>query len=167
MKIQEGQEISLASYEREHLRLIEISPDFFHSLCENDRFAEILDDLDVARADQLHLFETLDVDGNGTLDLEELIVGIEKLRGDPRRADIISVNLMLRSLQNTFLEHAVHVDNKFTRMSSEIQCASPVVSIRSPEGSKENHLPPGIKKATSGRSRSLNALRDLSESQLC
>jgi hypothetical protein len=83
------------------LMKMEISPDFFIEICSNQRFQDILHELDVAEEDQLDLFDTLDVDGGGTIDLEELILGIHKLRGDPRRADIISVALMVKCLQET------------------------------------------------------------------
>merc|ERR1712176_1140349 len=62
-------------------------------------FQDLLKDLDIADEDQLDLFETLDVDGGGTIDLEEFVVGLSRLRGDPRRSDIVSVNLIVRSIQ--------------------------------------------------------------------
>eukprot|EP00927_Polykrikos_kofoidii_P085953 TRINITY_DN9487_c1_g1_i1.p1 TRINITY_DN9487_c1_g1~~TRINITY_DN9487_c1_g1_i1.p1 ORF type:complete len:653 (-),score=75.29 TRINITY_DN9487_c1_g1_i1:44-2002(-) len=81
---------------------IRISADFFEELCEHSRFRDILCELDVAEENQTDLFETLDVDGGGTLDAFELINGINKLRGDPRRADVISVGLTLRSMLFSF-----------------------------------------------------------------
>eukprot|EP00927_Polykrikos_kofoidii_P068380 TRINITY_DN6375_c1_g1_i1.p1 TRINITY_DN6375_c1_g1~~TRINITY_DN6375_c1_g1_i1.p1 ORF type:complete len:659 (-),score=97.30 TRINITY_DN6375_c1_g1_i1:39-2015(-) len=96
-------------YEPHELLSINISADFFEKLCMNPRFREILRELDIADEDQLDLFETLDVDGGGTLDLHELIVGIGKLRGDPRRADVIAVSLTLRSLQTNFQSFERHV----------------------------------------------------------
>lgn len=35
----------------------------------------------------------------GTIDLEEMIVGIAKLRGEARRSDIVGVGLVARSIQ--------------------------------------------------------------------
>merc|ERR1712050_242038 len=89
--------------------LIEITPEFFEDLRTYNEFQEILRDLDIADEDQLDLFDTLDVDGGGTIDLEELIVGISKLRGDARRSDIIGVNLITRNLQTALLELATTV----------------------------------------------------------
>jgi len=80
----------------------QITPDLFQELCKNARFSAILEDLDVSEEDRMGLFDTLDVDGGGTIDLHELISGIAKLRGDPRRADIIEVGLILRSVQAAF-----------------------------------------------------------------
>jgi hypothetical protein len=81
----------------------DISLSLFEKLCESSKFRDILSALDVAEEDQLDLFDTLDVDGGGTLDTVELVSGISMLRGDPRRADIISVGLTVRSLQGMFL----------------------------------------------------------------
>jgi hypothetical protein len=72
----------------------EISHEFFQMLGHDHLFGELLRDLDIAQDDQQGLFETFDVDGSGTLALHELIFGIRKLRGDPRRSDIISTNLL-------------------------------------------------------------------------
>jgi len=81
-----------------------ITPEFFAVLSKNDNFQQILSDLDVSDEDQLDLFETLDANNSGCLDLEELIVGIAKLRGDARRADVVTVNLLLRHVQAVILE---------------------------------------------------------------
>jgi len=78
---------------------MEISPALFEKLVQTKKVREILSDLDVAEEDQANLFETLDVDGSGTIDVEELCEGISKLRGDARRSDIIAVNLQIRNLQ--------------------------------------------------------------------
>eukprot|EP00420_Gonyaulax_spinifera_P013589 CAMPEP_0197932720 /NCGR_PEP_ID=MMETSP1439-20131203/109036_1 /TAXON_ID=66791 /ORGANISM="Gonyaulax spinifera, Strain CCMP409" /LENGTH=315 /DNA_ID=CAMNT_0043555519 /DNA_START=101 /DNA_END=1045 /DNA_ORIENTATION=- len=88
---------------------LEITPEFFHELRGTHQFQEILRDLDVADEDQLDLFDTLDVNGNGIIDLEELVIGIAKLRGDARRSDIVAVGLMVRSMQMslTSLEDSV------------------------------------------------------------
>merc|ERR1719148_44652 len=98
----------------EMLKTIQITPEFFDHLRTFKEFQDLLRDLDVADEDQLDLFETLDVDGGGTIDLEELVVGICKLRGDARRSDIVGVNLMTRSLQQTIsrFEEAVLEDLK-------------------------------------------------------
>eukprot|EP00927_Polykrikos_kofoidii_P048267 TRINITY_DN4248_c0_g1_i4.p1 TRINITY_DN4248_c0_g1~~TRINITY_DN4248_c0_g1_i4.p1 ORF type:complete len:645 (-),score=100.21 TRINITY_DN4248_c0_g1_i4:36-1895(-) len=79
-----------------------ISMSLFDELCEHSTFRDILAELDVAEEDQFDLFDTLDVDGGGTLDTAELVTGISMLRGDPRRADIVSIGLTVRSLQGMF-----------------------------------------------------------------
>merc|ERR1712032_95463 len=43
-------------------------------------------------------------DGGGTIDVEELIMGIAKLRGEARRADLVATLLITRSLQASIQE---------------------------------------------------------------
>eukprot|EP00927_Polykrikos_kofoidii_P021102 TRINITY_DN20098_c0_g3_i1.p1 TRINITY_DN20098_c0_g3~~TRINITY_DN20098_c0_g3_i1.p1 ORF type:complete len:642 (-),score=93.87 TRINITY_DN20098_c0_g3_i1:26-1951(-) len=93
----------------------QISAEHFQELCEIPRFRDILAELDIAEEDQMDLFETLDVDGGGTLDAVEIINGINKLRGDPRRADIISVSLTLRSMFFSFQQFEAEVLNMFAQ----------------------------------------------------
>jgi len=86
-----------------------ITPELFDVLRGHPRFQEILTELDVADEDQLDLFETLDFDGSGSIDLQELILGISKLRGDARRADIVGISLMVRSLQHQLFDFEARV----------------------------------------------------------
>jgi len=79
---------------------LELTPEIFHDLLQHEEFQQILRDLDVEDEEQHDLFDTLDVDGGGTLDLEELISGIAKLRGEARRSDIIGIGLRVRSTQD-------------------------------------------------------------------
>lgn len=88
---------------------MQITPEIFDLLKRCAQFQEILTDLDVSDEDQLDLFETLDFDGSGQLDLQELILGISKLRGDARRADIVAVGLMMRSMQHALLDFEASV----------------------------------------------------------
>merc|ERR1719203_1563321 len=78
---------------------MDITPELFEELRRHHEFQDILRDLDISDEDQLDLFDTLDVDGGGSIDLEELVAGISKLRGDARRSDIVGVGLIVRSIQ--------------------------------------------------------------------
>eukprot|EP00443_Scrippsiella_acuminata_P032360 CAMPEP_0115282756 /NCGR_PEP_ID=MMETSP0270-20121206/60013_1 /TAXON_ID=71861 /ORGANISM="Scrippsiella trochoidea, Strain CCMP3099" /LENGTH=185 /DNA_ID=CAMNT_0002699625 /DNA_START=69 /DNA_END=626 /DNA_ORIENTATION=+ len=78
---------------------MQVSVTVFNKLCRNSKVRDIFRDLDVAEEDQTNLFEALDVDGSGTIDIEELFEGIAKLRGDARRSDIVSMSLQIRNLQ--------------------------------------------------------------------
>eukprot|EP00928_Gymnodinium_smaydae_P000381 TRINITY_DN10149_c0_g1_i3.p1 TRINITY_DN10149_c0_g1~~TRINITY_DN10149_c0_g1_i3.p1 ORF type:complete len:635 (-),score=101.53 TRINITY_DN10149_c0_g1_i3:285-2189(-) len=98
----EGEEASDPTLEE--LVQMEVDVDLFHELCTHQQFQEVLRDLDVNEEDQLDLFETLDVDGGGTLDLVELVTGIKKLRGEARKSDIIGVSLVVRHLQGILRE---------------------------------------------------------------
>lgn len=78
---------------------LQITPDLFAFLRTFKEFKAVLEDLDISDEDQVDLFDTLDVDGGGTIDLDEMIIGISKLRGDARRSDIVGVGLKVRSIQ--------------------------------------------------------------------
>merc|ERR1712232_855773 len=104
---------------------MDITEEMFSNLNANPKFADILRDLDIAEEDMFNLFETLDADGSGSIDLEELTDGIAKLRGGARRSDIIAVNFMLRSVQqenqeffSTILQALKGRDPDMMRMSS-------------------------------------------------
>mmetsp|Transcript_138487 Transcript_138487/g.359897 ORF Transcript_138487/g.359897 Transcript_138487/m.359897 type:complete len:644 (+) Transcript_138487:55-1986(+) len=100
---------ALSSLSLEELSEVSIAPKLFAELRSNRRFCDILHELDIADQDQVDLFDTVDVDGNGFIGLEELVQGIAKLRGDARRSDIVSVSLMVRALQADFavFQHSV------------------------------------------------------------
>mmetsp|Transcript_5820 Transcript_5820/g.16845 ORF Transcript_5820/g.16845 Transcript_5820/m.16845 type:complete len:206 (+) Transcript_5820:2-619(+) len=90
---------ALSQAEVERAAVLQITPEFFKTLCSFWEFKHIMEELDISEEDQVGLFDTLDIDGSGTLDLQELIVGIAKLRGEARRSDIVEVGLVARSLQ--------------------------------------------------------------------
>merc|ERR1719296_430750 len=50
------------------LRVLHITPSFFKELCSNQAFRDSLRQLDIPDEEQLDLFDTLDIDGGGTLD---------------------------------------------------------------------------------------------------
>mmetsp|Transcript_30385 Transcript_30385/g.69949 ORF Transcript_30385/g.69949 Transcript_30385/m.69949 type:complete len:642 (+) Transcript_30385:101-2026(+) len=78
---------------------MEVSKDVFTDFLLDPEVCAILDALDVPEEERLDIFEVLDANGNGTLQLEELINGVIKLRGEPRRSDTVHVLLVIQSLQ--------------------------------------------------------------------
>jgi len=80
-------------------RWMEITPEFFNEFRYEARVQKIFDELDLADEDQFNLFDTLDADKSGTIDLEELCIGIQKLRGEACRSDIISINIMIQNVR--------------------------------------------------------------------
>eukprot|EP00929_Paragymnodinium_shiwhaense_P099464 TRINITY_DN6111_c0_g2_i2.p1 TRINITY_DN6111_c0_g2~~TRINITY_DN6111_c0_g2_i2.p1 ORF type:complete len:670 (-),score=87.69 TRINITY_DN6111_c0_g2_i2:298-2175(-) len=63
-----------------------------------------LEELDVDAEDHECLSEILDVDQNGSVVVIELLQAIRRLRGTPRRSDIVTVDLICRSMQGTLNE---------------------------------------------------------------
>lgn len=79
---------------------LEYERDQFQELVEGSVAAQkALDELDIGKQDWRHLSDILDPDNSGTIAIFELLDGLQRLRGSPRRSDIIAVDLMLRSVQ--------------------------------------------------------------------
>jgi len=110
------------SIDLDQVSAIEITPEFFDLLRSFREFQDLLNDLDIADEDQFDLFNTLDVDGSGAIDLEELVVGICKLRGPARRSDIIGVDLVARATQRS-VEKVIHKLGKHAFLLNNIQAA--------------------------------------------
>jgi len=78
---------------------LEIDPDKFTDWIHDERVSAALDALDINPDDHAYLFDILDCDNSGAMFVSEVIDGIARLRGEPRRSDIITVDLMVRSIQ--------------------------------------------------------------------
>lgn len=106
---------SIADLGEDELATLEITPSLFSEVQQSPEFGQLLSSMDIAHEDQMDLFETLDIDGSGTLDLEELVLGLEKMRGDARRSDIVSVNLLLRAMSEDLLDAHEDLSNQLAR----------------------------------------------------
>lgn len=79
---------------------IEYTRHEFEELVELNPMAQrALDELDIGRQDWRYLSDILDPDNSGTIAIFELLDGLQRLRGSPRRSDVIAVDLMLRAVQ--------------------------------------------------------------------
>jgi len=58
-----------------------------------------LNALDIDPADHKMLWDILDPDHSGRISMLELVNGLQRLRGVPRRSDTVTVQLMMRALQ--------------------------------------------------------------------
>jgi hypothetical protein len=76
-----------------------IGPEMFSKWIEDKRVMRALEDLDIHPDDHARLFDILDADNTGSMSVNEILDGIMRLRGDPRRSDIVCVDLMVRSIQ--------------------------------------------------------------------
>jgi len=83
----------------EYIYGLDVSKDVIDQLCANEDAALALDNLDIQRADRKCLSDILDPDNGGTIKIIEFVDGLRRLRGEPRRSDIITLDLMLRSIQ--------------------------------------------------------------------
>ena len=72
--------------------------EFSHFL-KDEMVQKAFEDLEIDKADLTFLFDILDSDNTGSILMAQLYDGIRRLRGDPRRSDIITCDLMIRSVQ--------------------------------------------------------------------
>eukprot|EP00929_Paragymnodinium_shiwhaense_P071606 TRINITY_DN36386_c0_g1_i1.p1 TRINITY_DN36386_c0_g1~~TRINITY_DN36386_c0_g1_i1.p1 ORF type:complete len:642 (+),score=85.25 TRINITY_DN36386_c0_g1_i1:74-1999(+) len=63
-----------------------------------------LHDMDVDIQDAQDLAEILDPDQNGSITVIELIDGLQRIRGCPRRSDVVGIELMCRALTKRLIE---------------------------------------------------------------
>eukprot|EP00415_Alexandrium_ostenfeldii_P001564 UN1564 len=113
-----------------------ISKEVFDKAMCDEAAQHLLEELDIPEGDRTGLFDVLDADGGGTLQLDEIIGGIVKLRGDPRRSDVIHVGLVLHILQEQVarLEEGIHAQvqelkDEFGMMLELKQDVPPVEAI--------------------------------------
>jgi len=78
---------------------VAVTYDDFAKLMSDPRVMEKMDDLEIHIADPEKLFEIIDSNGNGALDVNELIEGLMKLRGPADKGDAVSAALMVRQMQ--------------------------------------------------------------------
>jgi len=82
------------------LREVSFSRSLLNYAIENDdEVMEILAELDIDPQDYFCLPETIDSNNAGFVKATEIISGLSRLRGTARRSDIVTVDLMIRSLQ--------------------------------------------------------------------
>eukprot|EP00929_Paragymnodinium_shiwhaense_P114165 TRINITY_DN824_c0_g2_i2.p1 TRINITY_DN824_c0_g2~~TRINITY_DN824_c0_g2_i2.p1 ORF type:complete len:710 (-),score=132.97 TRINITY_DN824_c0_g2_i2:497-2626(-) len=74
------------------------------AIAGDEEVKEALDDLEIDPEDHEHLAVILDPDQGGSIAVIELIEGIKRLRGDPKRSDIVQIELMLRSIMRVVQE---------------------------------------------------------------
>jgi len=69
------------------------------AVCHDELAQQALHRLDIDPTDHSFLADILDPQNDGSISVMELIDGLKRLRGEPRRSDIISIDLMVRALQ--------------------------------------------------------------------
>lgn len=81
---------------------MELPEGLIKNLITRPEMLQMLSDLDIPTEDHKDLFEICDADGSGIVTMSELVAGIRKLRGDPRRSDLVYVMLRISQLLAEF-----------------------------------------------------------------
>eukprot|EP00929_Paragymnodinium_shiwhaense_P102073 TRINITY_DN65274_c0_g1_i1.p1 TRINITY_DN65274_c0_g1~~TRINITY_DN65274_c0_g1_i1.p1 ORF type:complete len:687 (+),score=124.62 TRINITY_DN65274_c0_g1_i1:71-2131(+) len=83
---------------------LDISATKLQTIASDFEVKQALNDLEIDPEDHDQLSEILDPDQNGSITVVELIDGLKKLRGEPKRSDIVQLDLMLRSVMGVVKE---------------------------------------------------------------
>lgn len=85
----------------QHVIDVEFTRDMVdHAVHHDEDVKDALEALDIDRNDHARLSDILDPDHSGGIGVLELVDGLRRLRGEPRRSDVVAVDLMMRSLQD-------------------------------------------------------------------
>jgi len=81
------------------ISMVPVTEREFAGFIQDEVVIACLDSLEIDAADHKYLFDILDNDNTGAIFVSQLVDGLQRLRGDPRRSDIITVDLMVRAIQ--------------------------------------------------------------------
>jgi hypothetical protein len=100
---------------------LEIKRSLFDEVVKRDSVNLILEKIEIPYEDRLDLFDVLDADGSGALSLGEVLEGLKRLRGEPRRSDIIALGLAIRALQKRVHTDMTQIYNVMRRCVHDLQ----------------------------------------------
>lgn len=103
------------------LATVPVSESTFKEWLKDERVIWALSDLEILAEDHKYLFDILDSDNTGAILISQLVDGLQRLRGDPRRSDIITVDLMLRAIQSQTTLLVAGMDNALDRLGMIVQ----------------------------------------------
>merc|ERR1712150_211920 len=86
-----------------------VSKELFLLIVQDEEMQRLLDELDIP-PDRADLFDIVDADHSGDLQVSELVQGILKVRGEARKSDVVASLLAVRAAQDMIrqLEETVH-----------------------------------------------------------
>jgi len=76
-----------------------VTREVFEEVMQDPKVMRILEDLEISVMDHAKLFDIIDSNGSGQLDIPEIIEGLMKLRGPADKGDVVCAALMVRSVQ--------------------------------------------------------------------
>lgn len=76
-----------------------VTREVFEEVMQDPKVLEIFEDLEISVTNHAKLFDIIDSNGSGLLDVGEIIEGLMKLRGPADKGDVVCAALMVRSVQ--------------------------------------------------------------------
>jgi len=96
-----GHEFDRLSEHVDEISALKIPVELVTVLHEDAEAMAAMNDLDIEPADVERLGDILDPDQGGDVLIVEFVEGLQRLRGPPRRSDVVAIDLMVRSLQRS------------------------------------------------------------------
>merc|ERR1719329_1779733 len=112
---------------------VKITRDLFQRVMSDPQAEQLLGDLEVHVSDHMMLFETLDADGSGSLDVAELIKGIMQLRGSADKFDVVASLLTVRAMQKNLRAIETKVNQGNRRLEGKLATLLNAQTPRMPE----------------------------------
>jgi len=119
-----------------------ISKELFLLVVQDRKVQNLMDDLDVP-PDRAHLFDIIDADHSGSLELIELVQGLLKVRGEARKSDIIAALLAVHAVQDMLRELETQVLTKQDKIMDHLGISLPepkTTGLQSRTASFASHL---------------------------
>jgi len=79
---------------------MEVDGSVLDMVVREEKVRKMLIALEIPEGDHPYLSDILDPQNNGKLKVDDIVNGLRRLRGSPRRSDIVSVDLMVREVQD-------------------------------------------------------------------
>eukprot|EP00439_Symbiodinium_sp_Y106_P042251 s331_g5.t1 len=99
---------------------IAITKELFLLIVQDSAVQKLMDELDLP-PDRANLFEIIDADGSGTLQITELLHGLLKIRGDLSKSDAVASLLATRAVQQMLADFIVQSKRNMQELYSELQ----------------------------------------------
>merc|ERR1719336_1734958 len=87
-----------------------VSKELFLLVIQDSSVQKLMDDLDIP-PDRASLFDVLDADGSGGLEVTELIQGLLRVRGEAKKSDVVGSLLAVRAVQGMIRELQIAADS--------------------------------------------------------
>jgi len=94
-----------------------VSKEMFLCIIQDQNVQRLMDELDIP-PDRASLFDTLDADGSGGLEVTELITGLLRVRGEARKGDVIGTLLAVRVCHGLLRKQDVRIGEIADRLDA-------------------------------------------------
>lgn len=108
------------STDKTETAVMEINQEMFDTVVSNPTVAQLMENLDIVVPNKKDLFEVLDADQSGFVDLKELVHGLMKLRGTASKTDAVATLLGIRAVQKSVRQLEIFVMRQVTGMKRSV-----------------------------------------------